>query len=423
MRPRTGISPLRRKAGAVLAAAAAGLPVALVAAAPTPASAAPAPAPITIAYISSLTGPGGSQDGDSPAGFQARIALQNAQGGIHGHKLVPLVLDDQTSPSNIATVVQQADSKAFGIVSQSPLFFLASKYPNQQGVPVTGSYDDGPEWGTKPYASNMFASDEGSVDPKYPVNTQIGDFLKAHGATVLGAYGYGISPSSSRAAISTADSFKHAGGKVGVLDTSIPFGSVAFTSTALTAKQNHVNAIVPAMDGNSNYALATALKQAGVNFKALYATGYTPGVITSPAWKYLQGSYFLAPFRPWVLPNAATKQMQSAMQKYAHFTKSQFPSFGQYEAWTGADLMIKGLEMSGSNPTQAAVNKSLRSITSYDANGLLPQKINYTTIFGHDLPKTCAWVMQAGASGFTTVSSQPFCGTDLPGTSTASSSS
>ncbi len=49
----------------------------------------------------------------------------------------------------------------------------------------------------QPY-TNMFASDEGSVNPKYPVNTQIGRDLPqgTSAATVLGAYGYGISPSS-----------------------------------------------------------------------------------------------------------------------------------------------------------------------------------------------------------------------------------
>ena len=117
-------------------------------------------------------------------------------GGVNGHKLVPLVIDDQTSPTVIATALQDALSKgAFGIVSQSPLFFLADKIPNQQGVPVTGSYDDGPEWGTQPF-TNMFASDHGSTNPKSPVNTLVGSFLKSHGGTVLGTYGYGISPSS-----------------------------------------------------------------------------------------------------------------------------------------------------------------------------------------------------------------------------------
>jgi len=406
--------------GCVLGAAVAGLPLALVATSSTPASA--APAPITIAYISSLTGPGGSEDGTSPAGFEARLDLQNAEGGVHGHKLVPLVLDDQTSPSSIATVVQEADSKAFGIVSQSPLFFLAAKYPNQQGVPVTGSYDDGPEWGTPPYSSNMFASDEGSVNPKYPVNTQIGDFLKSHGGSVIGTYGYGISPSSARAAVQSADSFKHAGGKVGLIDTAIPFGSVAFTGTALTAKQDGVNAIVPGMDSNSNYALAAALKEAGVKFKALFATGYDSTLVNSPSWGAVQGDYFLSLFRPWSLPNAGTEQMQAAMQKYAHLGKGQFANFGQEEAWAGADLMIKGLEMAGSNPTQSAVDKDLRSLKSYNDNGMLPQPIDYATIFGHDLPKQCTWIMQAGKSGFTPVSSTPFCGTDISGTDTANAS-
>jgi ABC-type branched-subunit amino acid transport system substrate-binding protein len=417
---KTALARTPRRLALALTATVAGLPLALVATAATPATPAGAsPAPITIAYVTDVTGEGAAENASSPSGFEARLAQQNAQGGVHGHKLVPLVIDDQTNPSQIATAVQEADSKAFGIVSQSPLMFLAAKYPHQAGVPVTGTYDDGPEWGTQPY-TNMFASDEGSVNPKYPVNTEIGTFLKAHGGTVLGSYGYGISPSSSRAAIATADSFKDAGGKVGVLNTTVPFGSVAFSSIALAAKQAGINAMVPAMDANSNYALALALAQAGVKLKAtLYATGYEPDAINSPAWNTLQGAYFFSPFRPWSLPNSGTQQMQAAMEKYAHFTKSQFPTFGQYEAWAGADLMIKGLELAGSNPTQAAVIKDLRNLKSYNDNGLLPQTINYSTIFGHDLPKQCAWVMQAHKTGFTAISSSPVCGTDVPNTDTA----
>ena len=137
--------------------------------------------PISLAMITSLTGPGSSEFSQAAAGFNARVALQNAEGGIHGHKVSGVVIDDQTSPTEVVTAVQDALSKgAFGIVSTSPLFFLAAKYPNQQGVPVTGGFFDGPEWGEAPY-TNMFASDVGSVDPKYPVNTSIGTFMKKHG--------------------------------------------------------------------------------------------------------------------------------------------------------------------------------------------------------------------------------------------------
>ena len=376
--------------------------------------------PITLAYITSLTGAAASEDAGTQTGFLARIDEQNAEGGVNGHKLVPLVIDDQTSPSVITSAVQDAISKgALGIVSQSALFFLADKYPQEQGVPVTGSYDDGPEWGTQPF-TNMFSSDHGSVDPKYPVNTLVGGFLKSHGGTVIGTYGYGVAPQSAAAARGAAESFQDAGGKIGVENTTIPIGGTDFTSEALIAKQNGVNAMTPSMDDNSNFALATALKQAGVNLKAaLYATGYEPSVINSPVWSTLQGSYFLSAFRPWSLPNAGTEQEQAAMEKYQHLSKTSFATFGQTESWLGADLMIKGLEMAGANPTRAAVIKDLRSIKAYNGNGLLPITVDYSTIFGHD-PANCAWVVKATKTGFTPISSQPFCGHDVAGTSTLS---
>ena len=166
----------------------------------------------------------------------------------------------------------------------SPVFFAAAKYPQEAGVPVTGSFSDGPEWGEQPY-TNMFASDNGSVDPKYPANSETANFMRQHGGTVLGSYGYGISPSSTRAADGTADAFRHVGGKVGVLDTSIPFGSVAFTTEALAAKQARVNAVTADLDNNSNFALATSLQQAGVKPKVVvFPTGYEPSVIKSTVW-------------------------------------------------------------------------------------------------------------------------------------------
>ena len=106
----------------------------------------------------------------------------------------------------------------------------------------------------------------------------------------------------------------------------MPFGGVTFTSDALVAKQDHVDALAPEIDNNSNFALAEALQQSGVKLKAvLFATGYQPSVINSPAWSALQGAYFYSLFRPWSLPDAATKQMQTAMEKYDGYSKSDFP--------------------------------------------------------------------------------------------------
>jgi branched-chain amino acid transport system substrate-binding protein len=267
----------------------------------------------------------------------------------------------------------------------------------------------------------MFAADAGSVDPKYPVNTGFGTFIKQHGGTVVCTYGYGISPSSSRSAVGAADSFQRAGGKVGVLDTSIPFGSIAMGTPALVAKQKGCDSFYAGLDNNSNFALAAALKEAGVKPKVMvFPTGFESQLVHSTSWGAVQGSYFASTFRPFQLPNAGTHQMQSALQKYEHFSSSQFPNFSQYESWLGADLMIQGLEHAGKNPTHASVISALRSIKSYNGNGLLAQSINYSTIFGHDLPKACVWYMLAQKNGFVPVSTSPLCGTDIPGTTTAS---
>ncbi len=379
-------------------------------------------APYTIALVTSTTGLAAPLFQETPQGFLARIALQNAQGGVNGHKLVPMVINDQTSPSLDATGVQLAISRgAIGIVAVSSLFYGGYKFAQQAGVPVTGSSLDGPEWGEQPN-TNMFASDTGSVDPKYPANTAIGTFLKAHGGTIAGTYGIGISPSSIQSAIGTGISFQHAGGKVGVLDTSVPYGSVDFTSAALTAKSKKVNAVYAGMGNNQNFALATAFEQAGVKLKAVvFPTGYEAAVIKTPAWRSLQGMYFSASFRPTVLPNAGTRQLVSALQKYQHRSPANFPTYVVDESWLGADLMIKGLQKAGASPTRASVIKALRGITSYNGNGLLPQSINYSTIFGHNLPKLCSWYLQAKKNGFVTVSNQPVCGTYIPGTATAQS--
>ncbi len=281
--------------------------------------------PLTIAYVSSLTGVAAPEFAGAQAGFLARIDLQNSMGGVNGHKLVPLVLDDQSNPSTIVTAVQLALSRGvIGIVSGSTLL-LTAKYPNQAGVPVTGTFADGPEWGEQPY-TNMFSSDHGSVDPKYPVNTLIGTFLKQHGGTVIGTYGYSVSPISVSATIGTARSFQLAGGKVGVVDTTVPFGGTDFTSAALVAKQQGVDTIFPSLQNSSNFALITALEQAGVKLKAaLFVTGYQPDVINSPNWSALQGAYFFSVFRPFSLPNAGTEQM--AARQCRNTPTSARPSF------------------------------------------------------------------------------------------------
>ena len=382
----------------------------------TTASAAATASPIKIALITSLTGIAAAEFQDSPQGFLARIKLQNAQGGVNGHQIVPIVLNDQGSTTQVATATQQAISEgAIGIVNATPFFFAAYKFPQQAGIPVTGGAFDGPEWGQKPN-TNMFASDGTATSAAVPVNDAIGKFMKSKGATTVGSYGYSISPTSLHSAIGTAKSAQVVGMKVGVLDTSIPFGGVDFTTEALTAKSKKVDAIYGSMDNNSNFALSAALKQAGVKLKvATFPTGYEPDIINTPAWQAVQGIYFATGFRPTVIPNAGTVQLASALQKYQGRSLKDFPTFNIYESWLGADLMIKGIQLAGKNPTSANIITALRKVKSYNGNGLLPVSINYATGFGKAAPIACLWYMQAQKNGFVAASTQPLCRKIVPG--------
>ena len=93
------------------------------------------------------------------------------------------------------------------------------------------------------------------------------------------------------------------------------------------ANQKHINALLPTLDDSSNFALMTALKQAGVKLKAvLFSVGYEPSVVDSSVWPDLQGTYFLSLTRPFSVPNTGTEQMAAALQKYGGFTKSEFPA-------------------------------------------------------------------------------------------------
>ena len=189
---------------------------------------------------------------------------------------------------------------------------------------MTGSYTDGPEWGEQPY-TNMFSSDLGSVDPSYPVNTLEGKILRQIGGTVLGSYGYSISRGSSREAGQEVKSFEHAERQVGCARY---LGAVRRHELRRRRSPGEANArdgLVPHDDRRLRLCPGHGPQASGVKLKsAVFATGYAPGVVNSPSWSYLQGDEFLSIYRPFSLPQPGTEQMAAALQKYQHFSKSQF---------------------------------------------------------------------------------------------------
>ena len=385
--------------------------------------------PLTIALIATETGAGGSEYAGTAGVFNAAIKEQNAKGGVNGHQLVPLVIDDQTNPTSLATGVEEAISRgAIGIVADSAIFGDGGSKPAQEaGIPVTGNSSDGPEWGTQPNTNMFGTGTSGSVDPKYPVSTLYSNALKQFGKAKVALYALAISPDSVQANSAESQSLERGDpqAKVVVNDTQVPYTTgTNFGTEALTAKDAGVNVVWSNLAGNDNAPLSIAFKQAGVKLKAMYfPDGYSPALIHTPAWPDVQGDTFEVLMHPFYEPNAGTEAMQSAVEKYDGWTKSDFPTFVQDEAWLGAELMIQGIQMAGSNPTHASVIKELRSIKSWNGDGLLPFNIDFATDFGHMSSPNCIWLTKAEKNGYVPEGKNPVCGTYIPGTTSVAASS
>ncbi len=384
------------------------------------ASSASSTSDITIGEITPLTGAAAVNYKGSAESAQARVDAQNANGGVNGHKLKLIVVDDQSTPSGNLTAAQSLVSKGvFGIVGSSAFNFGSYRYLNQQGVPVTGGGFDGPEWGQQPN-TNMFAYGSTSTDPHLPQYDQPAKLMKQLGVTRMASVAYGVSPSSVAAAKGFMFTAKNVGIQQAYLDTSLPFGTVNAGPIALALKDTKANGIYLPIDDGTAFAILTAAQQAGVHMNmAVAATGYGQDLLNQPATvQAAQGIYFALSTAPVELQTPATTAMQKAFATYEHFTG--VPNLNWYQGWIATDMLIKGLELAGKNPTRSGYITAMRGVTDYTADGLLGAPVDFSK-FGQAPQEACSWYMKLVGTKFvpTPTDGKPVCGSLIPNSNQA----
>jgi branched-chain amino acid transport system substrate-binding protein len=376
---------------------------------------------ITIGYATSLTGVSSSSFIGAQGGVQARIEAQNAAGGVDGRMLKLVVGDDTSSAAGFATAARDLvqNKNVFGLVAGSSFSYGGAAYLHSTGVPVTGSAFDGPEWGQAPN-SNMFSYQPpfvSSFGGVYYTWDFYGPFLKSVGVRSMGGLAYGISPASQQTVKGVLASAKLHGIPTCYYNSSVPFGGVDFTGDSLSLKQANCGGVTFPAEDSSDVALAQSLKNSGANIKQLYFTGYDNSVLTQPAaTAALQSQYIYndITFSP---PTPAVQGMLDNFKKYVPGYAGGIPSFGMYESYIAADLMILGLERAGANPTRQSFIGNLRTVSSYDAGGILASPTPLTG-FGTKamLPQQhCAYYLQLEGSQFITANGgKPVCGSLIP---------
>jgi branched-chain amino acid transport system substrate-binding protein len=378
---------------------------------------------ITIGMITDLTGAGSSTFADSAQGAAARFALQNAEGGVDGRRLV-LDTADSTSTAPGAQLAARdlvGTKHVFGVIGIDVYTSGAAPYLNKAGIPVTGSDLDGPEWFEQPN-TNMF-NIEGTQSPKYPSFTQYGLFWKATGAKKVSVLA-SDTPSSTSQQKQEENSIK-AVGLSNCDDQVVPLGGVDFTSYALSFKSAGCDAVGCSCVLSSSLAVSTALKQLGLtNVKVDYDAGPSQGVYATPqALTAANNAYFEGTTIDPSFTSAGSKTLLAALHKYDPNYKGGIPDLGVTSGYLAADLMIKGLEVAGSNPTRQSFISDLRKVSNFDGSGILPAPVSFVN-FGQAPAKSCLAYAQFVDKKYVPFPSSrtPFCGTLIPNSNAATSS-
>jgi branched-chain amino acid transport system substrate-binding protein len=368
---------------------------------------------ITLGLVTSLTGPAAANFIGAQQGAAARIAVQNAAGGVNGRQIKLVVGDDQSTPAGATTAVGDLIDlhKVFGLLFVSDLVSSGYRTATQDKVPVVGAPIDGPEWGTQPN-TNMISID-GNQAPVNPPNTLLAEVAKEAGADNMAALAIGNEPTSITGAQSFVTGAKSVGLKVGYEDYSIPIGSVDVTSVVLAMKQAHVDGFDSEMLDNTNFALMQTAKQSGLKLVApIQLVGYDQALLTDPsALAAAQGAIFELGQVPVEEKTPATVAEQAAFAKYERFTG--IPNLNWTYGWISADLAIKGLEAAGKNPTRSSFLTATRAISGYTAGGLLPRAIDLSLAdFGKSPTTSCAYFAQLKGKLFVPLNKgKPVCGT------------
>lgn len=382
------------------------------------------PTTIKLGLITALTGVTSSNEADTPEGAMARIDAQNALGGVNGRKIQMVTVDDTSTTTGDATaaevLVQQ--KKVYAVMGYSSFLFASTKYLQQQGVPVTGTAFDGPEWGMEPY-SNMFSANPPASTPYNGVfytYDSTGKFFKQVGVTKLAGFAYGISPSATNAIKGTFAASAPSGVSQCYANYSVPFGTVDFTADALALKSSGCNGAATAFVDSSDLAFATSVRQSNNNaVKILNFTGYDQQTLSTAATRAAYNGVYFSNQVFFDKSNPAVAQMYANMEKFIpHFNPNAIPDFGLFGGYLTADLMIKGLQVAGQNPTRASFITNLRQVTGYTAGGLLPSPTPFSP-FGTSamLPATyCTYYIQLQGSQFVSVGpgGKAICGNKVP---------
>jgi ABC-type branched-subunit amino acid transport system substrate-binding protein len=361
---------------------------------------------IRLGLLYSDTGASSATLAVARAGVDARIGQANAGGGIHGRKIVYDWQDDPGTPeANTLGARNLIEGRHdFGLMEYTLGAGASAQYLADRDVPVSG-LAVGDAW---PKYRNMFSfsyTTGGSVDT-------YGQFVKSRGGTRAALLRTALSSEVGNAGTKLVDSLE----SVGIPTVAqVPYTPGA-DSPAVTAQKiidSGADTLLAVVDaGVALPPVLTALHTAGKQMKVILSVSGYDNQLLRQAGPAMAGVVVPVFYRPFEAGGPAIARYTAAMSNYAPQVQNPTQEIAMI-AYINTDLFLKGLQMAGPCPTRKGFTEALRSVTSYDAGGLLEPPINIRNGLGK--PTTCWSFVQANDTGSAfNVIDQNRCGQTLP---------
>lgn len=330
--------------------------------------------PYVLGSIGSYTGPIAGDITVTEQIFQIWSDYVNANGGINGHPVKVISMDDGGNPATAVTDANKlvADHVLAIVGEESPLYPAWAPIFDKAGIPVIGGQNIATNFTTDPL---WFPSSAGGLGDTYGVLAEMSKQDKTKLGVVYCSEAPDCAKSSQlwQAAIKVYNpvlpnklSFVYSG----AASSSAP----DYSSQCLAAKQAGVNSLYMALPTATAVRVMQDCAAQGlkplpvVGAQVATAAWATPGNIMSGVLSY-EGTF------PWTADNTpATQAFQAAIQKYdPSFVTTAGYSDAASELWVSTEL-FRAAAISGklgNNPTaQDVVNAMYTLPKNYTVNGL-----------------------------------------------------
>jgi branched-chain amino acid transport system substrate-binding protein len=327
--------------------------------------------PIKVGLITSLTGPEASSTTQTATVAPAWADWMNANGGIDGHPVETIVVDDKSDPPTGEAVEQQlaADGVTGIIVTNDDVITSYDGAAIAKGIPIIGGTAYASDWYTKvgmfPTGTNIVSglAAQVAVAAQYAHAKKVGEVYASEVAAAAQA-----TPVLAAAA-------KAAG--VGFIPLAVSSTAPSYTAQCLLFKQKNVDYV------QLDFTTATAVRfiqdcQAQ-NYNPTWGDSEQP---MGPAFDALPNLTMYGPAQsfPWVANSPVAATFRAAMQKYA--TNSNWQGGASTFTWDGLQALaqaVKNADVPASTPVTAAdVTAGLYDFKGQTLGGELANPVTFT---------------------------------------------